>query len=153
MTLSVPSNTSPRHVAGESGIGGLGLRTVLAHAALPVPIAVATEHDLLSSLEARLADEVRHLVKALRQFSRGTQSICEELPLSSHFGKNVTLFFSLSSLHIANALLKRPDVPLLVDDGAQQLVEMGLSLNELVREFDFEGRRFLAVALVDQTGR
>jgi hypothetical protein len=156
MPLSVPieqisaaSNAATHAPESEDA----SLRTVFANGALPIAVTVSTEHDLLSTLEARLAGEVRNLCAALLQFSRITQGIGEELPLSSNFGKNVTLFLSLGSLHVAQALLQRPDAPLLVDDGAQQLGEMGLSLDEFVRELNLDGRRFLAVALVDKQTR
>ncbi|MGQ0711000.1 MAG: hypothetical protein ACT4NV_14785, partial [Rhodoferax sp.] len=41
-------------------------------------------------------------------------------------------------------------VPLLLDDGAQYLHKLGLRVNELFRELDMDGRRFLAIALPEQ---
>lgn len=156
MTASVPSQQIPpasRPDTHAAEAGDASLRTVFASGALPVPIAIATEHDLLAQLEARLASEVSNLCAALSQFSRVTQGISKELPFSAQFGKNVTLFLSLGSLHVAAALLQRPDLPLLADDGAQQLEEVGLSLNDFIREVDLDGRRFLAVALIDKQAR
>lgn len=117
--------------------------------ALPAVAAVASQNNLLACIEARLTEEVRHLVDALLQFSRVTQAIGKELPVSSEFGKLVTLFLSMGSLHIANALLKSRNKPLLLDDGALQLQELGLSLGEFCREITLDGRKFLAVALTD----
>ena len=128
----------------------MGVKDVIADGALPVAVSVATEHGLLTRLETRLADEVLDLARALHKFSAGAQAISKELPFSAQFGKNVTLFLSLCSLHVAAALLQRPDLPLLADDGAQQLKEVGLSLNDFIREVDLDGRRFLAIALVDE---
>lgn len=150
--LSVPVEqiltTTPGGVLDRPS--GLGLSAELADGALPVTVAVADQDGFLASVEARLANEVDDLVSALVKFSRSAQAISEELPLSAHFGKNVTLFLSLASCHVANALLQGRDKPLLLDDGALQLREMGLSLKEFLRELDLDGRRFLAVALVDQ---
>ncbi|MBX3654153.1 MAG: hypothetical protein KF686_08200 [Ramlibacter sp.] len=112
----------------------------------PVAASTVVQHDLLVTLEARLTDEVVHLAEALRVFAVATQEIGEELPSEAQLGKHITLFFSAAGFHLAETLLKRRDVPLLVDDGAQQLREMGLSLDELIRELDLDGRRFLAVA-------
>lgn len=126
------------------------LGAVLAGGTPPVAIPVAAQDDLLAAIEARLTNEVLDLANALLKFSAGARSVREELPASAQFGKHITLFFSLCSLHIAQALFQRTDAPLLLDDGAQQLREMGLSLDELVRELDLDGRRFLAVALPNQ---
>lgn len=150
MTPSVTANTSPAQRLARSEVTGLGVSPVLTAGANPVTTAIASENDLLACLETRLANEVSNLADALLQFNRVAQSVREELPLTSDFGKRVTLFFSLSSLHVANALLQRSDAPLLVDDGAQQLSQLGLSLKELFVELDLNGRRFLAVALPDQ---
>lgn len=116
--------------------------------ALPVPLAITSEDNLLTGIEARLAEEVSDLASALRKFGIRTQSISEELPLSSEFGKLITSFFSAGSLQLANALLQGKDKPLLLDDGAMQLHELGLSLNDFIREVTLEGRQFLAVALI-----
>lgn len=136
-------------VAIQTGMTASRLSPELADRALPVASTVAAEHDLLAALEARLAHEVTDLVSAISQFSRGLQSISKELPVGSDFGQNVTLFFSLVSSHVTNALIQGCDKRLLIDDGAQQLRDMGLSLGDFVRELDLDGRRFLAVALPD----
>ncbi|POT29852.1 hypothetical protein [Citrobacter braakii] len=128
--------------------GGLGSMT--AGGTLPVSLTVSGKNDLLSGIEARLAEEVSDLARALRKFSAGAQSISEELPLSSEFGKLITRFFSASSLQLADALLQGKDRPLLLDDGAMQLHELGLGLNDFIREITLEGRQFLAIALVDK---
>lgn len=140
----------PYHPRPDSHVSSL--RPVLANGAPPVAVPVAVQDELLASLEARLADEMLNLVAALQKFSAGAQAVSKELPLSAQFGKNVTLFFSLSSLHLANALFQRPNLPLLADDGAEQLNNMCLSLHEFVREVDLDGRRFLAVALPNKPG-
>ncbi|EJF5828971.1 hypothetical protein M8W91_002793 [Salmonella enterica] len=99
--------------------------------------------------EARLAEEVKSLAEALEYFSRSTQRISNELPDNSHFGKSVTLLLSLGSLQLANALLKNGDKPLLRDDGVEHLRELGLGLDDFIREIELDGRKFLAIALVD----
>lgn len=126
------------------------LRTVLAGGAPPVAVPVAAQHDLLAHLEARLTDEVRDLVDALEKFGRGTQAISKELPPTSQTAKLVTLSLGTFGLQLAYALLKDGDLPLLRDDGAQYLHKLGLRGDELFREFDVDGRRFLTIALVEQ---
>lgn len=136
----------------EAGVGCSrgDLGAVPADGALPVSVTVADEHELLAGLEARLADGVRDLAGALLKFGGITQAVHKELPLGSEFGKHITLLFGTVSLQFAYALLKDGDLPLLLDDGAQHLHKLGLGVNELFRELDMDGRRFLAVALVEQ---
>lgn len=137
----------------HEGLLGTDLGTMSTDRALPVAVPVADQHQLLADLEARLTNEVLDLISALNKFSAGTQAICEELPLSSHLGKHVTGFLSAGSFQIAYALFKGRNKPLLLDDGVQQLLDMGLELKEFARELDLDGRRFLAVAFVDQRDR
>jgi hypothetical protein len=108
------------------------------------------QHALLAVLEARLTNEVLRLVGALRQFGDRAQLIGEELPGSAQFSKAVTSLLTLLSLQMAIALGKGLDTPIFVDDGRQYLADLGLSLNDFVREVDLDGRRFLAVALIDK---
>ncbi|MCK9987422.1 MAG: hypothetical protein AzoDbin1_03894 [Azoarcus sp.] len=148
---SVTPHASPSSRA-EAGVGRgrPDLGAVLADGALPVPVAVTREDDLLAGLEARLADGMRDLASALLKFSGITQAVHKELPLGSEFGKHITLLLGSVSLQLAYALLKDGDLPLLLDDGAQHLHKLGLSVDELFRELDVDGRRFLTVALVEQ---
>ena len=124
------------------------LPPVLADGAPPVAVPVAAQHDLIARLEARLANEVGHLVDALQQFSSATQAIRKELPANAQYGQLVTLFLGTASLQLAYALLKDGNLPLLLGDGAEHLQKLGLRFDELFRELDVDGRRFLAVALV-----
>lgn len=126
-----------------------GLSPVLTDGAAPVAGAITNEDDLLASIEARLAEEVRGLANTLAEFSRRTQRIGEELPVTAHFGKSITRLLSLSSLHVSYALLKDGDQPLLIDDGAEHLKQLGLGLSDFIREVDLDGQRFLAIALVN----
>lgn len=149
---SVVAQEPPQAAPGAVMHGRLGfdLSPVLADGALPVTIPVADQDHLLAGLEARLADEVGSLVDALYKFGRSAQAIGEELPQASYFGKCVTVLLSTLSFQMAYALLKDGDMPLLLDDGAQYLRKLGLCGDEFFREFRVEGRRFLAVALVEQ---
>lgn len=117
--------------------------------AAPVSLSISDENNLLARIEARLTKEVRCLADALERFSRNTQLISHELPNTSHFGKSVTLLLSLGSLQIANALLKNWNKPLLLDDGVEYLRELGLGLDDFIREVELDGRKFLAIAFVD----
>ncbi|WP_350316349.1 hypothetical protein OHK33_22215 [Pectobacterium aroidearum] len=133
-----------------NGGSRLDLSAMLTDGAPPVSLTIPAQDDLLSSIEARLTQEMLDLADALRRFSIGTQRINEELPLTAEFGKSITCFLSMASLQFANALLKDRDKPLLIDDGAMQLKELGLNFHEFIREVDLEGRKFLAVALIDK---
>lgn len=112
---------------------------------------VLAQDALLAGIEARLAEEVRGLVAALDQFGRRTQLIGKELPEGAHFCKAVTGLLGLLGFQFAYALGKGLDRPIFVDDGAEYLRELSLSLNDLIREVDLDGRRFLAVALIEQS--
>ena len=128
-----------------------GLRPMLADGAPPVAIAVTGQHVLLAGIETRLAQEVRDLASALIKFSNGTQAIRKELPLGSDFGQLITLFLGTSSLQLAVALLKGEDLPLQREGAALYLEKLGLSLGEFFKQIELDGRRFLAVALVEQS--
>lgn len=105
---------------------------------------------VLTDIEARLTQEVRGLIAALTQFSRRAELIREEIPDGAEFTKLVTGSLVLISLQFAHALGKGLDKPIFFDDGAQYLRELNLCLSDFVREVDLDGRRFLAIALVDQ---
>lgn len=137
--------TCTHHTCNSRG----GLSTNFADRTTPVSLTISDKNRLLASIEARLTEEVKRLADALGRFSRNTQCISHELPDTSHFGKPVTLLLSLGSLQLANALLKNGDKPLLLDDGVEYLRELGLSLNDFIREVELDGRKFLAIALVD----
>lgn len=110
-----------------------------------------SEHGLLlADIEARLTDEVRGLITALRQFSSRTQLISQSTPAGADFTKLVTQTLALMALQLAIALGKSLEKPVLFDDGVLYLKNLGLNLNDFVREVELDGRRFLAVALVDQ---
>ncbi|ECG5643218.1 hypothetical protein E1K64_15860 [Salmonella enterica subsp. enterica serovar Poona] len=139
--------------AGTHTDGGLGcdLSAMPTDGATPVPLSVSDKDNLLASIETRLTQEVRDLADALGRFSRNTQRLSHELPDTAHFGKSVTLFLSLGSLQLANALLQNRDKPLLLDDGIEYLRELGLSLNDFIREIELDGRKFLAIAFVNNS--
>lgn len=149
-STSKPTIPVDRGNTGDEAVS-LGVGAVPAGGAAPVTTAVASEHDLLTSLEARLTDEMCHLASALISFGTSTQAIGEELPASSDFGKIVTLFLSSCGFEFANALLQSGDKPLLIDNGAKQLAELELSVIDAFREVTLDGRRFLAVALTDKS--
>lgn len=108
------------------------------------------ENALLATIEARLADEVRGLILALFKFASGAKAVREELPERAQFCKLVTMALELLALQGAHALGKDADMPLFLDDGREYLTRVGLHLKDFVREIDLNGRRFLAIALVDE---
>lgn len=105
---------------------------------------------LLADIEARLTNEVRGLIDALREFGSRAQLVCKEIPDNAHFTKLVSSSFILMSLQLAYALHKGLDKPIFFDDGVEYLRELKLCLSDFVREIDLDGRRFLAIALIDQ---
>ena len=105
---------------------------------------------LLADIEARLTNEVRGLIAALREFGSRAQLVCKEIPDNAHFTKLVSSSFILMSLQLAYALHKGLDKPIFFDDGVEYLRELKLCLSDFVREIDLDGRRFLAIALIDQ---
>lgn len=115
-----------------------------------VDVDSSQQAELLSDIEARLTSEMRGLVGALTEFSNRTKLIGEEIPASAQFCKAVTGFLVLFGLQVSNALGKGMDEPVFADDGALYLKKLGLQLNDLLREVNLDGRRFLAIALPDQ---
>lgn len=120
-----------------------------ANAALGIS-AQDAQNALLANIEARLAKEVLRLISPLGEFASRAQLIGKEIPESAQFCKLITGFLALSSLHIAYAIRQMADTPIFLDDGREYLAKLGLELHELVREVDLDGRRFLAVALIDE---
>lgn len=119
---------------------------------IPEPIPqtdTSDENNPLARIETRLTEEVVNLADTLRRFSQNIRHISHELPDTSQFGKLITRLLSDSSLQVANALLKNGDKPLLLDDGVEYLRGLGIGLDDFIREIELDGRKFLAVALVD----
>ena len=113
----------------------------------------AKDAFVLANVEARLTEEVRGLIAALLQFGGRAQGICVEIPDAAHFSKLVTSFLGLLGFQLAHALGKGLDKPIFFDDGAEYLRELNLCLSDFVREVDLDGRRFLAVAFIDEQAR
>lgn len=136
--------------AGWRGRAGVDLDAAFAAVAKAPGALEPQDALLLADIEARLTNEMRGLVAALRQFSSRAQLLGEEIPERAHFCKLVTALLVLLSLQLSNAFGKDLDVPIFFDDGAEYLRKLNLSLGEFVRELTLDGRRFLAVALIDQ---
>lgn len=135
---------------GVGGRAGLDLFSSVAVAADAVNADDSQNGLLLADIEARLTNEVRGLICALDQFGRRAQFIGKELPDSAHFCKSVTSLLALLGFQLANSFGKGLDLPVFFDDGAEYLRKLNLSLGDFVRELTLDGRRFLAVALVDE---
>lgn len=139
--------------AGSGGGSVFHLHSCAACAA-NAPVSLDAQDALvLANVEARLTEEVRGLIAALNQFSGRAQGICVEIPDAAHFSKLVTSFLGLLGFQLAHALGKGLDKPIFFDDGAEYLRELNLCLSDFVREVDLDGRRFLAVAFVDEQAR
>lgn len=115
-----------------------------------VDACVSQDVLVLADIEARLTQQVRWLIAALTEFGGSAQLICKEIPDGAHFTKLVSSALVLISFQLAYAFGKGLDKPIFFDDGAEYLRELNLCLSDFVREIDLDGRRFLAIALVDQ---
>lgn len=136
--------------SGWGALGELNLDLGIATAADAPKALHAQDALLLADIEARLTDEMRGLVAALHQFGCRAELIRQEIPEGANFCKSVTAFLTLLSFQLAYSFGKDLDVPIFFDDGAEYLRKLNLSLGEFVRELTLDGRRFLAVALIDQ---
>lgn len=108
------------------------------------------QNALLASIEARLADEVLRLIDPIHQFGVRAQLIGKEIPDGAQFCKLITSLLALTAFQHAYALRQMADTPIFVDDGAGYLRKLGLELKDLFREVELDGRKFMAVALIDQ---
>lgn len=134
-------------IGGGPTFDGVGVSTDIA---LGIELADDKNALLLSDIEARLTKEVRGLISSLAQFGSRAQLICEEIPVNAQFCKLVTSSLQLLALQIAISLGKGLDKPIFFDDGCQYLADLGLCLDDFIREVNLDGRRFLAIALIDE---
>ena len=107
------------------------------------------ENADLAVIEAKLADEMIGLGNFLKAFALRTKAIREEIPDSAQFCKLVAGFFPLMAFQLSEAFLCPKHRFTFQDDGALYLQQLGLKVNDFAREIDLEGRKFLAVALLD----
>lgn len=135
---------------GVDGIARLDLHLAATAGADAESALNAQDALLLADIEARLTDEVRGLVSALHQFGSRAQLIGKEIPEGAQFCKSVTALLTLLGFQLAYSFGKGLDEPIFFDDGAEYLRKLNLSLGDFVRELTLDGRRFLAVALVDE---
>ena len=108
------------------------------------------QNALLAGIEARLTKEVMGLVGALAEFGSRAQAIGKEVPDDAQFCQLVPSFLALCSFQLAYALGKSADRRIFADDGTEYLRELSLGVKDFFREINLDGRRFLAVALVEQ---
>lgn len=132
----------------RGGFDGLDVDADVAQAAVGNR-ALDAQDALLSAIEARLTKEVRGLVAALHQFGCRAQLIGKDIPDSAKFCKLVTGSLTLLGFQFAYAFSQGLDKPIFFDDGTKYLADLGLSLEEFVREVTLDGRRFMAVALIE----
>ncbi|ATF92848.1 Uncharacterised protein [Cedecea neteri] len=129
---------------------GLHVGANIADRATPVTTTISNQNSALSAIETRLAQEILDVSGALQQFGSATRSIREELPDGAQFDKMMVGLLSLLGFHLSYSLLKSMEPPLLLGDGSEYLDKLGLRLSDTFRELDLEGRKFLAVALIDK---
>lgn len=145
-----PGGGVPDNSRSGNRFGEFDLNLGVAAAASAVDTLDAKDALLLADIEARLTDEVRWLIAALHQFGCRAELIGKEIPDSAKFCKSVTALFTLLSFQLAYSFGKDLDTPIFFDDGAEYLRKLNLSLSDFVRELTLDGRRFIAVALIDQ---
>lgn len=123
------------------------------------PLGAAVELDALqdgfdaADVHARLAGEMRNLSLHLVGFARRLQAIREGIPVSRQFAKLVPVPFELLALQLAHTFLQAGDSRVLFDDGRQYLAELGLGLEDAMREVTLDGREFVCVPKLDQAAR
>ena len=108
-----------------------------------------SQDALLASIEARLAQEVWGVVGALNQFGSRSQAISKLIPDSSQFCKLVTSTLGLVCLQLSYTLRQGLDERIFLDDGAEYLRKACLTFEQAFREVTLDGRRYTAVARVD----
>lgn len=113
------------------------------------PAEGSQQHSFDPAVEARLAHEVRGLVDALIQFGAGFKAI-GEASSGDDLGKVVALMLQLFCAQFANVLLKGGDPEALLGDFAEKLVRSGLKFEEAFREVEFDGRKFLCIAFMNE---
>lgn len=113
----------------------------------------APEHQdalLLADIETRLTHEVLGLMSFVREFAGRTQAIRKEIPDGADLYQFVSFFLASSSLNLANAVGLSLVRGIFRNGGREYLDELGLQVNELFREVELDGKRFLAVALTNE---
>lgn len=116
------------------------------------PECTLTQNGYLSAnIQTRLTNIMRDYSIAAADFFCRSRQICEEIPArDGQFAKLVIQFEGLLALQFCNALLRTHQFfPLAYDEGLH-LQQLALKLEDFVREFDFEGKKFLAVAFNDK---
>jgi len=102
------------------------------------------------AIETRLAEEIRSVCDALQRFGYATRSIREELPDSAQSDKLMVGLLSLLGFHVSYSLLKDLNAPPLLGNSNEYFDKLGLSFNDAVREVSLDGRKFMAIALIDK---
>lgn len=105
---------------------------------------------LIPNIEARVTGEVLRLMGAVKEFGLGLQLIRKEIPPNAYFSQSITLFLALSSLNLSNALGLSVMRGIFRDGGREYITQLEMDVKHLFREINLDGRRFLAVALVDE---
>lgn len=133
--------------AGVAGEVGAALRAAPHPGA---PHLALDEHALVAGVEARLAEEVRRLVRALQEFACRAQAIGKDLPLPAEACKLVPDALALMSFQLAYAIERGVEGGVLLEQFPEQLADLELRLRDAFRNVDLDGRRFLAIALRDE---
>lgn len=112
--------------------------------------AAATDQDdfVAADIEARLTEEVHRLAIVLLEGADRFQSIGQVAPRCD-LGQLVAQSFQLFALQFAQAFLQLGGKQGFLGEHAEQLGDMGLSIEQAFREICLDGRKFLAIAYVD----
>lgn len=110
------------------------------------------EYDLSPAVQARLTEEVLRLVAALTQFARGAQAVAESPAAVGQLDKPVAQTLALVGFQLSNSFARDPKGFGLLACSLDDVQKMELNMRQLFHELQLDGRRFLAVALCDQSG-
>lgn len=142
--------------SGHVALDACGVKNVFSPAGGAVShSSVDKQNDLLLvDIEARLTDEVRSLVLALKQFSRGAQGIREEMRAlpDADVLQRVPLAFGLMCLQLADAIEKFSDSGILLKDDVLNISRLLSHLDEAFQKVELDGKQFLAIPLCDERG-
>ena len=106
------------------------------------------KHSLLSLIETRLTDEVRRGAADLRRLAAAVEEIRKGVPADADFVELVLSSFELLALQLSNTFLANCKSGIFLDDGREYLRQLGLSLQDAIREIHLDGRDYVCIVKV-----
>lgn len=117
----------------------------------PESIADALQNHLSPGVEARLTEEVDRLVGALAEFARRAQAISKDAAPGYNLDQAVALTFALIGFQFADAFARSPQSAGLFVGKPYYFDQLQLRLADRFRELVLDGRRYLAIAFVEES--